>query len=208
MIDPKYIINSAEYVSSHPTYKSLVHGNNHEYAFIGRSNVGKSSLINMLTGRKKLALVSKKPGKTKQINIFLINNSWNLIDLPGYGYAKVSKSERYRWSQSISDYFLKRRNLVNTFVLIDFNIPPQEIDLEFINYLGESMLPFSIVFTKADKVKPGQRNKNLNIYKKELLKTWEELPPVFLASSTKGEGRIEILDYIFKLNESIDEIPG
>ncbi len=174
-----------------------------EYAYIGRSNVGKSSLINMLCARKELALVSKKPGKTRAINLFVINDSWNLVDLPGYGYAKVSKTERKKWNKSLVDYFRLRRSLVNIFVLVDANIPPQAIDIDFINYLGENGMPFSIVFTKIDKSSKSRIEENILDFKTELNKFWEELPPIFQTSAKTGSGREEILEYIFKLNQEL-----
>ncbi|MEA3494524.1 MAG: ribosome biogenesis GTP-binding protein YihA/YsxC [Bacteroidota bacterium] len=199
----KQTINSAEYVSSNPSWETLTHSNHHEYAFIGRSNVGKSSLINMLTNRKNLALTSKTPGKTKMINLFLINNKWNLIDLPGFGYAKVSKNERYNWGQSIYGYFSNRKNLVSIFVLVDPNIPPQAIDIDFINYLGEQKLPFTIVFTKCDKSGAGKLSKNIQDFENQLLRYWDELPQTFKTSANKHQGKEKLLEYIFHLNENI-----
>ena len=202
-MDSKYKINLAAFISSYTSWKSCGHSNNNEYAFIGRSNVGKSTLINMITGRKNLALVSKKPGKTKLINQFLINDTWNLVDLPGYGYAKVSKTERKSWIKLIDDYILKRKNLVNVFVLIDSNIPPQAIDIEFINHLGANQIAFSIVFTKIDKGTKNKVEKNLNDFKKNLYQYWENLPPIFKCSGITKAGRDDILEYIFKLNDEI-----
>ncbi|WP_019039042.1 ribosome biogenesis GTP-binding protein YihA/YsxC [Psychroflexus tropicus] len=174
-----------------------------EYAFIGRSNVGKSSLINMLTGRKNLAKVSGKPGKTRLINHFLINENWHLVDLPGYGYAKVSKKEKKTFQKYITAYFEKRQQLVNTFVLIDCRHEPQPIDLEFLQWMGMNTIPFSIVFTKADKLKPHALENNIANYKLKLMETWEELPPYFITSSVNKTGRDEILDYIQNINETL-----
>jgi GTP-binding protein len=200
----KQFIKKAEYNSSHPSFKSLPFSKSHEYAFIGRSNVGKSSLINALCNRNKLALVSKKPGKTKMLNIFRINDSWNLMDLPGYGYAKVSKTDRVEWQKMLMDYFYQRRNLVNVFVLIDVNIPPQKIDIDFINFLGEEVIAFSIVYTKTDKSKLHQVNRNIQIFENELKKYWEDLPPSFRSSATTREGVEEILQYIEQLNKEVE----
>lgn len=174
-----------------------------EYAFIGRSNVGKSSLINMLTNHKKLAKTSATPGKTLLINHFIINNEWYLVDLPGYGYAKRSKKEIDRLDQMIRGYILQREQLVNVFVLVDVRLEPQKIDLEFIEWLGVSSIPFSIVFTKADKLSVSKVSANVEAYKKKLLETWEELPPIFLTSAEKRQGRDEVLDYIEQVNLSL-----
>src|SRR6185436_11062214 len=167
-----------------------------EYAVIGRSNVGKSSLINMVTERKNLAKTSGTPGKTRLINHFLINTKWYLVDLPGYGYAKVSKSSKATWDKMIRDYLLKRKSLMNVFVLVDSRLEPQKIDLAFIDWLGEKKVPFSIVFTKSDKLKKQQIIYSVENYKKELKKTWEALPPLFISSAEKKTGRDEILNYI------------
>ncbi|NEV93763.1 YihA family ribosome biogenesis GTP-binding protein [Psychroflexus sp. YR1-1] len=174
-----------------------------EYAFIGRSNVGKSSLINMLTGRKSLAKVSGKPGKTRLINHFLINDNWHLVDLPGYGYAKVSKQEKKTFQKYITAYFEKRQQLVNTFILIDCRHEPQPIDLEFLEWMGTNAIPFSLVFTKADKLKPQALEKNVAEYKAKLMETWEELPPYFITSSANQTGRDDILNYIQSINETL-----
>lgn len=174
-----------------------------EYAFIGRSNVGKSSLINMLTGRKNLAKVSGKPGKTRLINHFLINENWHLVDLPGYGYAKVSKKEKKTFQKYITAYFEKRQQLVNTFILIDCRHEPQPIDLEFMEWMGMNTIPFSIVFTKADKLKPQALEQNIANYKSKLMETWEELPPYFVTSSAYQTGRDEVLNYIQSINDTL-----
>ena len=174
-----------------------------EYAFIGRSNVGKSSLINMLTNHKGLAKTSGKPGKTQLINHFLINNSWFLVDLPGYGYAQVSKSVKKVFQKFITDYFLKRRQLISAFVLVDIRHQPQKIDLEFMQWLGENAIPFSIIFTKADKLKPMAIERNIEEYQKVVLETWEEFPPFFVTSSETALGKESVLEYIDKINESL-----
>jgi GTP-binding protein len=173
-----------------------------EYAFIGRSNVGKSSLINMLCNQKHLAKTSGTPGKTQLINHFLINNNWYLVDLPGYGYAKVSKSIKSEFGKIIDDYIVLRTNLMCLFVLIDSRHEPQPNDLRFINRLGELNIPFHLVFTKTDKLKPTQLITNLENYKQELLKEWDETPPIIVSSSTKKEGRDEILNLIEQINQS------
>ena len=167
-----------------------------DIAFIGRSNVGKSSLVNMLTGQKSLAKVSGTPGKTKLINHFTINNSWYLVDLPGYGYARVSKSTRGEFSKLITDYVLKCEKMHFLFVLVDSRLEPQKIDLRFIELLGQNGIPFGIIFTKADKLSQAQLNRNVKAYKQRLSEEWEELPPIFISSSEKGTGREEILTFI------------
>lgn len=174
-----------------------------EYAFIGRSNVGKSSLINMLCRNKKLAKTSSTPGKTLLINHFIINKEWYLVDLPGYGFAKRSKKEIQRLDQMIRGYILEREQLVNVFVLVDVRLEPQAIDLEFMNWLGVSSIPFSIVFTKADKLTSSKVHANVEAYKKKLEETWEELPPIFITSAEKREGRSEVLDYIEQINKGL-----
>lgn len=174
-----------------------------EIAFIGRSNVGKSSLINLLTGRKKLAKTSVSPGKTRLINHFLINDEWYLVDLPGYGYAKVSKGERRKFGKLIENYISQRETLVNVMVLIDSRLKPQQIDLDFITWLGVNGVPFSIVFTKTDKPNQRDLSRNIRNFEAEMLKTWHEMPPVFMTSALNKSGREEILDYL----ESIIEKP-
>ena len=174
-----------------------------EFAFIGRSNVGKSSLINMLTGVKGLAKTSGRPGKTQLINHFLINSEWYLVDLPGYGYARTSKTSREKWSTMMCDYFLHREALTNVFVLIDSRIPPQRIDLEFIFFLGTNGIPLAIVFTKIDKEKQREVMSNIKAMKKALSELWEELPPMFLTSSLTGYGREALLDSIESINQTL-----
>lgn len=179
-----------------------------EYAFIGRSNVGKSSLINMLGKSKSLAKTSQKPGKTLLINHFKVDNGeWYIVDLPGYGYAARGKEMREKFGRIIRNYILQREQLTNLFVLIDIRHAPQKLDLEFLDWLGENGVPFSIVFTKADKLGPVAGERNVEEYKKELLKKWEELPPIFVTSSEKGKGRQELLDYIYSINKELKEYP-
>lgn len=174
-----------------------------EYAFIGRSNVGKSSLINMLTNHKGLAKTSSKPGKTQLINHFLINKEWYLVDLPGYGYAKVSKQSKKTFQQFITDYFKKRRELVSAFVLVDIRHEPQKIDLEFMQWLGENAIPFAIVFTKADKLTEKQIQEHVASYSEILLQQWEEMPPYFITSSENRLGKEDLLSYIETINQSL-----
>ena len=189
-------IKQAEFIISSTDHKKGPQDSRPEFAFIGRSNVGKSSLINMLTNQKKLAKTSGTPGKTRLINHFLINESWYLVDLPGYGYARASKKDIRTWEKFIVDYLLQRENLVNLFVLIDARLEPQKIDVEFMNWCGEKKLPFSMVFTKIDKLSSSELQRNLAKYKKEMLKYWEALPPVFTTSSTSATGREHVLNYI------------
>ena len=196
-------IKSAGFIISNAVVGKCPDTNNPEYAFIGRSNVGKSSLINMLTGRNKLAKTSATPGKTMLINHFLINNEWYLVDLPGYGYAKRSKKDKDKLEVMISSYILKREQMINLFLLIDCRHEPQKIDLEFMEWLGENGVPFSIVFTKADKLGGGKLKQNISHYLKELKKQWEELPPYFITSSENKTGRQEILDYIEQINKEV-----
>lgn len=194
------LINSARFVISNSNVKSCPSDRKHEYAFIGRSNVGKSSLINMLTGRKSLAMTSATPGKTMLINHFLVNDSWYIVDLPGYGYARRDKSNRDKLREMIEGYILNREQMTNLFVLIDSRHEPMKIDMEFIDWLGENGVPFSIVFTKTDKLGKEAAKRNIGKYCDALLEKWEELPPVFVTSSVNGEGREEVLDYIEQLN--------
>lgn len=197
------IIKTAEYVISNSDVRQCPDGNLPEYAFIGRSNVGKSSLINMLTGRKGLAKTSSMPGKTLLINHFLINGSWYIVDLPGYGYAKRGKDMRDKLRRMIEGYVGQREQMTNLFVLIDSRHAPQKIDLEFMQWLGENGVPFSIVFTKMDKIGKVVGMKNVEAYKKILQQSWEELPPVFLTSSEDRRGREELLYYIDSVNKSL-----
>ena len=196
-------IKTAEFSLSAPMVSMCPKDTKPEYAFIGRSNVGKSSLINMLTNNKKLAKTSATPGKTLLINHFIINKEWYLVDLPGYGYAKRSKKEVARLDQMIRGYILQREQLVNVFVLVDIRLEPQQIDLEFIDWLGQSGVPFAIVFTKADKLTANKANQSVEAYKNKLLETWEELPPMFLTSAEKKQGRDEVLDYIDRINREL-----
>lgn len=199
------IIKTAEFVKSSQKWQDCPEANLPEYAFIGRSNVGKSSLINAMLGRRDLAKTSQTPGKTQLINHFLVNEEWYLTDLPGYGYAKVSKSIRKDFEKLITNYILNRNNLVNLFVLIDVRHTPQKIDLEFMQWCGESGVPFSIVFTKADKLKPNAAKKNVEIYQNELYKFWEELPQIFVTSAEKKEGCDAILEFIEMTNQMLKE---
>jgi GTP-binding protein len=194
------IIHSAEFVVSSPSLALCPKTRLPEYAFIGRSNVGKSSLINMLVNRTGMAKTSVKPGKTRLINHFLINKEWHLVDLPGYGFAVVSKKDRGSWLDFINEYLMNRKNLSCLFVLIDSRLKPQKIDVEFINKLGETGVPFAIVFTKTDKISKLEAEKNISVFNKELRKTWDELPQYFISSSKTGLGRDEILDTINKAN--------
>lgn len=198
-------IKNAQFVISSPTLSGCPEDTKPEYAFIGRSNVGKSSLINMLCNNSKLAKTSATPGKTLLINHFIINKEWYLVDLPGYGYAKRSKSLIKQLEQMISSYILQRHQLVNVFVLIDIRHSPQQIDLEFIEWLGQSNVPFSIVFTKADKLQKSKVAPAANSWMESLKDTWEILPPYFITSSEKKTGREEILNYIEKINKEIEE---
>ncbi|MEM6963264.1 MAG: ribosome biogenesis GTP-binding protein YihA/YsxC [Bacteroidota bacterium] len=196
-------IKYADFVGSYPSLNGCPKSTFPEYAFIGRSNVGKSSLINMLTGRKGLAKVSNTPGKTQYINYFQINGSWYLVDLPGYGYARISKTKRAAWEKMIANYLKNRTNLMCTFVLLDAYIPPQSIDVEFINWLGEIRIPFVIVYTKTDRIRGGEagRNENIKAIQEELLKYWNDLPQQFISSSNDKVGRDDILKFIQDLNQ-------
>lgn len=196
-------IKSAEFIISNTDYRKCPEGNLPEYAFIGRSNVGKSSLINMLCNRKDLAMTSSKPGKTLLINHFLINNNWHLVDLPGYGYATAGKKMREQLKNIIESYILYREQLTAVFLLIDSRHEPQKIDLDFMEWMGENGVPFSIVFTKLDKNSAVRSRENLKLYKTKLLETWEELPPIFATSSEKRTGRDEVLGYIADINQSL-----
>ncbi len=198
-------IKKAEFVISSPTVRQCPKDTKPEYAFIGRSNVGKSSLINMLCNHKGMAKTSATPGKTLLINHFIVNNEWYIVDLPGYGYAKQSKKVRAKLEQMISSYILQREQLINVFVLIDIRHDPQTIDVEFINWLGQSSIPFSIVFTKADKLGTQRCAANAANYMKKLEETWEELPPYFITSAEKKIGRDEVLDYIDQINKQLKE---
>ncbi len=197
-------INSSEFAISSATHAQCPDHERPEYAFIGRSNVGKSSLINMLCKHKGLAKTSATPGKTLLINHFIINKDWYLVDLPGYGFAKRSKSVQNKLEQMISSYILQRRQLLNLFVLIDIRHEPQKIDLEFIEWLGTSAIPFAIVFTKADKLSIGKVRQNVDHYMQKLEETWEELPQYFITSSEKRIGREELLQFIEETNRLID----
>lgn len=196
-------IKKATFVVSNSDYRKCPDTGLPEYAFIGRSNVGKSSLINMLTRVKGLAKTSVKPGKTQLINHFLINEDWYLVDLPGYGYARTSKTSREKWQKMITDYMLYREQLINVFVLVDSRIPPQAIDLEFIEFLGRNGVPMSIVFTKIDKQRQREIAATVNNYKRTLQESWEELPMMFLTSAVSQYGRLQLLDYIDQINESL-----
>ncbi len=197
------MIKSAQFVISNSDVRKCPQDNRPEYAFIGRSNVGKSSLINMLTDKKRLAMTSATPGKTLLINHFLINDEWYLVDLPGYGYAKRSKSQSEKLQQIISGYVLGREQMTCLFVLIDCRHEPQKIDLEFIEWLGENGIPFSIIFTKADKLTRTALASNIAAYKKRLLEEWEELPPIFITSAESKTGREELLQYINEINSTL-----
>lgn len=197
-------IDTAEFIISNSDVSKCPKEPLPEYAFIGRSNVGKSSLINMLTGRNSLAKTSGKPGKTQLINHFKINGNWFLVDLPGYGYARVSKKTKETFQQFITDYFERREQLVCAFVLIDIRLEAQKIDLEFINYLGEAEVPFCLIFTKADKISRGKIDAHVAAYRKQLLaNNWEEMPNYFVTSSTEGTGRDKLLEYIDEVNQGI-----
>ena len=199
-------IKSAEFVMSNSDVTKCPKDKLPEYAFIGRSNVGKSSLINMLMQRKNLAKTSGRPGKTQLINHFIINKNWYLVDLPGYGYARVSKSSKKVFQKFITNYFSKRVQLVLAFVLIDCRHEPQKVDLEFMQWMGENQIPFSIVFTKADKLKPNALSKNIDNYTQKMLEEWEEMPSYFVTSSSQGNGRDELLGYIGEVNTKMSPL--
>ena len=199
----KPLVKTARVVISNTDIKKCPNDGKPEYAFIGRSNVGKSSLINMLTGHRKLAMTSATPGKTLLINHFIVNDEWYLADLPGYGYAKRSKTQNEQLEHIISSYILDREAMTLLFVLIDCRHEPQKIDLEFFQWLGENGVPFSIIFTKADKLTKTALGANIEAYKKRLLEDWEELPPVFITSSETSLGRDEVLQYIAEVNETL-----
>lgn len=198
-------VKSAEFVMSNSDVSKCPKNLLPEYAFIGRSNVGKSSLINMLTNRKSLAKTSGRPGKTQLINHFLINGNWYLVDLPGYGYARVSKSAKKTFQKFITQYFSLRKQLVSAFVLVDIRHEPQPIDLDFMTWLGENGIPFSIIFTKADKLKPNAITRHVEAYKQSMLETWEEMPNYFVTSSSKSIGKDEVLNYIDNINTDFKE---
>lgn len=197
-------IKSAEFVMSNSDVDKCPKDRLPEYAFIGRSNVGKSSLINMLILRKNLAKTSGRPGKTQLINHFLVNKNWYLVDLPGYGYARVSKSSKKTFQKFITDYFAKREQMILAFVLVDCRHEPQPIDLEFMTWLGENGIPFNIIFTKADKLKPMALERNLKAYTDKMLETWVEMPKYFVTSASSSVGRDELLNYIDELNSNIN----
>ena len=199
------IIKDARFLSSNNKFDKLPKDNLPEYAFIGRSNVGKSSLINTLVQRKGLAKTSATPGKTISINHFIVNDQWYLVDLPGYGYAQRSKKAREEWRVMLANYITRRRNLLYTFVLIDSRLEPQNSDIGFMEWLGENQIPFCIVFTKADKLSKSELNQNLEAYKTRLLEDWEELPPVFVTSSETKQGRDEVLDLIDQQNLELEK---
>lgn len=195
------LIKDATFIGSFPGLEICPKPDKPEFAFIGRSNVGKSSLINMLCAQKGLAHVSQKPGKTQTLNFYLINESWHLVDLPGYGYAKTARKNRRAWSRMIADYLLHRESLQCAFVLLDANVPPQELDIEFINWLGENQIPFVLTYTKTDRLKSLQQAANIEAIRQALLESWNELPREFITSALRRTGREEILDFIEKVNE-------
>lgn len=198
-------VQQTEFRGSFPSVQQCPQDDRPEFAFIGRSNVGKSSLINMLTGRTNLARTSKKPGKTQLLNFFLINQQWHLVDLPGYGYAKISKKKRQEWERMIQDYLVKRLQMQCAFVLIDAMIPPQKIDIDFLDWLGKMRIPFVIVYTKTDRLKPDELTQNLRAIRAELSNYWEPLPQAFITSSEKGIGRAEILSFIEEVRLRAEE---
>ncbi len=199
-------IKSAEFLMSNSDVAKCPKDRLPEYAFIGRSNVGKSSLINMLMLRKNLAKTSGRPGKTQLINHFLVNKNWYLVDLPGYGYARVSKSSKKTFQKFITNYFELREQMVLAFVLVDCRHEPQPIDLEFMQWMGENGIPFNIIFTKADKLKPKALERNIETYSNKMLETWEEMPKYFITSASNSEGRDEVLNYIEKTNQNLTDL--
>jgi GTP-binding protein len=199
------IIRNADFLVSNPDPSKCPAPDKPEYAFIGRSNVGKSSLINMLLGRRNLAKTSSTPGKTRLINHFIVNNDWYLVDLPGYGYAKISKKEREKWEGMIRTYLTRRESLVNTFILIDSRIEPKKSDIDFIDWFGEAQLPFALIFTKTDKLTSNAMASNIAAFKAKLSETWDELPTMFLSSAENGLGRDSILDFIEENNTAYQE---
>lgn len=194
-------IKEAAFAGSYPSERQCPKDNKPEYAFIGRSNVGKSSLINMLCNRRDMARVSNKPGKTQSINYYLIDKSWYVVDLPGYGYAKISKKKRFEWEKMIEGYMLKRPTLGCAFTLIDLNIPPQAIDIEFMNWMGKMQVPFVIVYTKTDRMRETKKEEQLKIFREEMQKYWNELPREFITSSSKKIGQEEILEFVQDINK-------
>ena len=198
-------ITSAEFVMSNAHVEKCPKDPIPEYAFIGRSNVGKSSLINMLTSKKSLAKTSGRPGKTQLINHFIINKNWYLVDLPGYGYARVSKKAKKTFQKFITDYFEQRKQLVLAFVLIDCRHEPQPVDIDFMHYLGEANIPFQIIFTKADKLKPNALTRNVDAYVKKMLESWEEMPAYFVTSSSKKDGKEAVIDNIDVINQEVKD---
>lgn len=197
------LITVASFIISSPDVQSCPEPDLPEYAFIGRSNVGKSSLINMITNHRKLAKVSGRPGKTQLINHFLINKTWYLVDLPGYGWARVSKTDKAKWKKMIEDYLLQRTNLINVFVLIDSRHSPQKIDMEFMQWMSESGIPFSMVFTKTDKLPKLKLAANIADYNREFKESWEKLPPQFLTSATNKSGKDELINSILEINSTL-----
>ncbi len=198
-------IKNIEFLQSVADWRKSPPQNFPEYAFIGRSNVGKSSLINMIANNSSLAKISSRPGKTQTINHFLVNNEWFLVDLPGYGYASISKAMREKWEKMIRSYFLNRQNLQLVFVLIDSRLEPQKKDIEFINQLGDMSMAFALIFTKTDKISDLRASQNIEQFKQTLLETWEELPPIFKSSALSKKGKEEILEYIEQINGAFYE---
>ncbi|MEE9373615.1 MAG: ribosome biogenesis GTP-binding protein YihA/YsxC [Saprospiraceae bacterium] len=198
-----YKIKSIDFKGSFVKPHALQEAKRPEYAFIGRSNVGKSSLINTLVERKNFARTSNTPGKTQTLNLYVINNEWNIMDLPGYGYARISKVQRAKWKKMIDQYLSKRPNLVCVFLLIDSRVEPQQKDLEFADWLGENGIPFVMVFTKSDKLKPSELEKNVTEFKNKMLETWESLPSFFITSSEKNIGRDEVLNFVLETNQKL-----